>query len=183
MPIPSLPSLLSLLCLYYKSPVPILSLLCLRSLCMPMLVTTYAMPTWSPIYTYLDAAVAYGYDAGLPIRRSQVRCSPLLLFPWARNFTPNAPVCCADGYTTVLLCRVLVVCMSYQGTAEKQYFYTEQSSLLINPLTFLTYVYAYTYTYTYFTFINSSSCLVMIMTTACLCTVRFHCLFNAFVVI
>ena len=69
------------------------------------------------------------------IQCPQVRCSPLLLFPWARNFTPIAPVCCADGYTTVLLCRVLVDCMSYQGTAEKQYFYTEQSSLLINPLT------------------------------------------------
>ena len=69
--------------------------------------------------------MAYGCDAGLPIRRSQVRCSPLPLFPWARNLTPIA---------TVLLCRVLVDCMSYQGTAEKQYFYTEQSSLLINPL-------------------------------------------------
>ena len=54
-----------------------------------------------------------------------------LLFPWARNFTPIVPVCCADGYTTVLLCRVHVDCMYYQGTAEKQYFYTKQSSLLI----------------------------------------------------
>ena len=69
----------------------------------------------------LEAAVAYGYDDGLPIRRSQVQCSTLLLFPWARNFTPIAPVCCADGYTTVLLCRVHVECMYYQGTAEKQY--------------------------------------------------------------
>ena len=49
-------------------------------------------------------------------------------------FTPIAPVCCADGYTTVLLCRIHVDCMYYQGTAEKQYFYTEQSSLLIKKI-------------------------------------------------
>ena len=72
-----------------------------------------------------NTSVNNGCDAGLPIRRSQVRCSPLLLFPWVRNFIPIAPVCCADSYTTVLLCRVLVDCMSYQGTAEKQYFYTD----------------------------------------------------------
>ena len=50
--------------------------------------------------------------------------------PLAKNFTPIAPICRADGYTIVLprvlLCRVHVDCMYYQGTAEKQYFYTEQ---------------------------------------------------------
>ena len=54
--------------------------------------------------------------------------------PLGKELYSIAPVCCADGYTTVLLCRVLFDRMSYQGTAEKQYFYTEQSSLLINPL-------------------------------------------------
>ena len=46
-------------------------------------------------------------------------------FPLGKDI---APVCCADGYTTVLLCRVLVDCMSYQGTAETQYFYTDPSN-------------------------------------------------------
>ena len=53
--------------------------------------------------------MAYGYDNGLPVRKMQVRCSPLLLLPWARNFTPIAPVCCVDGYTTVLLVLMYVL--------------------------------------------------------------------------
>ena len=102
--------------------------------CDKLFIIILLVPTSSTVHSLIkwEAAVANGCDAGLPIRRSQVQCSPLLLFPWARNF-PIAPVYCADGYTTVLLCRVLVDCMYYQGTAEKQYFYTEQSSLLINP--------------------------------------------------